>query len=81
MARLAQTADLTDFQKEILSAVRSFVHKEIIPDALELEHKDEFPEAILCTDRCHPGGPRPGGASGRDFPVATFLAREFPEDT
>jgi alkylation response protein AidB-like acyl-CoA dehydrogenase len=47
MARLAQTADLTDFQKEILSAVKTFVDKEIIPNALELEHKDEFPEAIV----------------------------------
>jgi len=47
MARLAQTPDLTDFQKEILSAVKTFVDKEIIPNALELEHKDEFPEAIV----------------------------------
>src|ERR1700755_1514588 len=47
MARLAQTADLTDFQKEILSTVKEFVDKEIIPNALDLEHKDEFPEAIV----------------------------------
>ena len=47
MARLAQTADLTDFQKEILSTVKSFVDKEIIPNARELEYKDEFPEAIV----------------------------------
>ena len=47
MARLAQTAGLTEVQTEILSAVRTFVDKEIIPYATELEHKDEFPEAIV----------------------------------
>ena len=47
MARLAQTAGLTDIQTEILSAVKSFVDKEILPYATELEHKDEFPEAIV----------------------------------
>ncbi|MCW2637179.1 MAG: Acyl-CoA dehydrogenase, partial [Blastococcus sp.] len=35
MTRLAQTADLTDIQQEILSTVRSFVDKEIIPKAQE----------------------------------------------
>ena len=47
MARLAQTAGLTDIQTEILSAVKTFVDKEIIPYATDLEHKDEFPEAIV----------------------------------
>jgi alkylation response protein AidB-like acyl-CoA dehydrogenase len=47
MARLAQTAGLTEVQTEILSAVKSFVDKEILPHATELEHKDEFPEAIV----------------------------------
>ncbi len=47
MARLAQTAGLTDIQTEILSAVKTFVDKEIIPYATELEHKDKFPEAIV----------------------------------
>jgi alkylation response protein AidB-like acyl-CoA dehydrogenase len=47
MARLAQTAGLTEVQTEILSAVKSFVDKEIIPHATDLEHKDEFPEAIV----------------------------------
>ncbi|HEY7049542.1 MAG TPA: acyl-CoA dehydrogenase family protein [Jatrophihabitantaceae bacterium] len=47
MARLAQTAGLTEFQTEILSTVKTFVEKEIIPYATELEHKDEFPEAIV----------------------------------
>ncbi len=47
MARLAQTADLTDVQQEILSTVRSFVDKEIIPHAQELEHADEYPQEIV----------------------------------
>jgi alkylation response protein AidB-like acyl-CoA dehydrogenase len=47
MARLAQTSGLTDIQQEILATVRSFVDKEILPYATDLEHKDEFPEAIV----------------------------------
>ncbi len=47
MARLAQTEGLNDIQKEILSAVRDFVNKEIIPVANELEHADEYPQAIV----------------------------------
>ena len=47
MARLAQTAGLSEFQAEILSVVRSFVDKEIIPNATALEHADEFPDAIV----------------------------------
>ncbi len=47
MARLAQTEGLTDIQRDILATVRDFVDKEILPYATELEHKDEFPEAIV----------------------------------
>src|ERR671917_403968 len=47
MTRLAQTADLTDIQREILSTVRSFVDKEIIPHAQELEHGDIYPQDIV----------------------------------
>ena len=47
MARLAQTAGLSEFQTEILSVVRTFVDKEIIPNATALEHADEFPDAIV----------------------------------
>jgi alkylation response protein AidB-like acyl-CoA dehydrogenase len=47
MARLAQTDGLTGEQQEIISAVRTFVEKEILPHATELEHKDEFPEDIV----------------------------------
>ncbi len=47
MAKLARTAGLTDVQTEILSTVRSFVDKEIIPNAQELEHGDTYPEDIV----------------------------------
>jgi alkylation response protein AidB-like acyl-CoA dehydrogenase len=47
MARLAQTAGLTDIQQEILSTVRDFVDKEIIPNAQALEHADEYPTDIV----------------------------------
>lgn len=47
MARLAQTAGLTDVQQEILKTVREFVDKEIIPVATELEHRDEYPQQIV----------------------------------
>jgi alkylation response protein AidB-like acyl-CoA dehydrogenase len=47
MARLAQTAGLTDVQQEILATVRDFVDKEIIPHAQALEHADEYPTDIV----------------------------------
>src|ERR1700716_1590249 len=47
MARLAQTAGLTDVQSEILATVRSFVDKEVIPHAQELEHSDTYPADIV----------------------------------
>ncbi|MDT0436131.1 MULTISPECIES: acyl-CoA dehydrogenase family protein [Streptomyces] len=47
MARLAQTAGLDDVQREILSTVRDFVDKEILPVATELEHRDEYPQQIV----------------------------------
>ena len=47
MARLAQTAGLSDVQREILSTVRTFVDKEIIPHAQALEHADEYPADIV----------------------------------
>ena len=47
MERLAQTEGLTDIQRDILSTVREFVDKEIIPVAMELEHKDEYPTQIV----------------------------------
>jgi alkylation response protein AidB-like acyl-CoA dehydrogenase len=47
MARLAQTDGLTEIQQEILSTVKSFVDKEIIPVAQELEHADSYPQDIV----------------------------------
>jgi alkylation response protein AidB-like acyl-CoA dehydrogenase len=47
MGRLAQTEGLTDVQQEIVSTVREFVDKEILPVATELEHADEYPSRIV----------------------------------
>ncbi len=47
MARLAQTAGLTDIQQEILATVKTFVDKEIIPNATALEHADAYPQDIV----------------------------------
>ncbi len=41
MTKLAQTlGGLSEFQAEIVSTVRQFVDKEVIPTAQELEHAD-----------------------------------------
>jgi alkylation response protein AidB-like acyl-CoA dehydrogenase len=47
MAKLAQTAGLTEIQQEILSTVRTFVDKEILPHATALEHADTYPQDIV----------------------------------
>src|SRR4249919_3873403 len=47
MGRLAQTEGLTEVQQEIVATVRDFVDKEILPVATELEHADEYPQAIV----------------------------------
>ncbi|WP_237572752.1 acyl-CoA dehydrogenase family protein [Mycolicibacterium lacusdiani] len=47
MTRLAQTVGLTDVQREIVSTVRDFVDREIIPNAQELEHSDTYPQQIV----------------------------------
>ncbi len=47
MPKLAQTFGLTDVQAEIISTVRQFVDKEIIPSAQELEHSDTYPQHIV----------------------------------
>jgi len=38
---------LTDVQKEIVETVKEFVNKEVVPVADDMEHKDEFPDAIV----------------------------------
>src|SRR5688572_27816541 len=47
MGRLCETEGLTEDQIEILKAVRTFVEKEILPVATELEHQDEYPTEIV----------------------------------
>ncbi len=47
MSRLQQTAGLTEDQTELLALVRQFVEEQIIPVATELEHRDEYPQAIV----------------------------------
>jgi alkylation response protein AidB-like acyl-CoA dehydrogenase len=39
--------ELTETQQAIVDTVREFVEKEVIPVADEMEHRDEFPEAIV----------------------------------
>ena len=39
--------ELTDTQKAIVETVRDFIDKEVVPVADEMEHKDEYPEAIV----------------------------------
>ncbi|TLG05287.1 acyl-CoA dehydrogenase [Nocardia cyriacigeorgica] len=45
--KLAQTHGLTDVQTELVAAVRTFVDKEIIPVAQELERTDTYPADIV----------------------------------
>jgi len=47
MGRLCETDGLTDDQREILKAVRTFVEEKILPVATELEHADEYPTEIV----------------------------------
>jgi alkylation response protein AidB-like acyl-CoA dehydrogenase len=47
MGRLAQTEGLSDVQQQIIAAVREFVDREIIPNAQQLEHDDEYPGKIV----------------------------------
>ncbi len=47
MTKLAQTIGLTDVQNDIISTVRQFVDKEVIPNAPELERTDTYPQAIV----------------------------------
>jgi alkylation response protein AidB-like acyl-CoA dehydrogenase len=47
MTRLQHTEGLTDEQSELLKLVRQFVDEQIIPVAMELERKDEYPTQIV----------------------------------
>jgi alkylation response protein AidB-like acyl-CoA dehydrogenase len=43
------TADLTTEQQEVVSTVRSFVERDVVPVASELEHADEYPAELVQT--------------------------------
>ena len=43
--------ELSGEQREIVSAVRAFVDRDVIPVASELEHGDEYPAALVETMR------------------------------
>ncbi len=47
MSRLQETDGLSEEQQELLKLVRQFVDEQIIPVATELEHRDEYPTAIV----------------------------------
>src|ERR1700744_753306 len=47
MSKLAETIGLTDVQNEIISTVKQFVEKKLIPSAPELERPDPYPQAIV----------------------------------
>ena len=50
--RRRMTVDgLSDEQREIVAAVGEFVDREVIPVASDLEHADEFPEALVAQMR------------------------------
>ena len=47
MERICQTEGLTEDQIQIVKAVRTFVEKQIIPVAQQLEHADQYPTEIV----------------------------------
>src|SRR5580765_2986849 len=47
MSRLQTTDGLTEEQQDLLGLVREFVDEQIIPVAMELERRDEYPQAIV----------------------------------
>ncbi len=61
MTKLAQTLGLTEFQTEIVAAVRQFVDREVIPAAQELIYR----ALVIPAVRREPPERARGGASGR----------------
>lgn len=45
----ASIAELTDEQRDILSTIREFVEKDVIPNASRFDHADEFPTELVET--------------------------------
>ncbi|HEX2111220.1 MAG TPA: acyl-CoA dehydrogenase family protein [Gaiellaceae bacterium] len=46
---MTATADLTTEQQEVVSTIRSFVERDVVPVASELEHADEYPAELVQT--------------------------------
>src|SRR3989304_5752717 len=69
-------ATLTEEQQMIVSEVRRFVEKEVIPVATELEHRDEYPAQLV--DQMKGlgmfGGTIPETYGGLELPFTTYAA-------
>ena len=77
MLPLTETEGLTDEQRDILAAVRSFVDAEIIPVASELDHTDTYPDDGGSDGKHRKAGPR-GEQHGSD--VVEPRERQQPEE-
>src|SRR3989304_852836 len=69
-------APLTEEQQMIVSEVRRFVEKEVIPVATELEHRDEYPAQLVEQMKGLGmfGATIPEEYGGRDLPFVTYAA-------
>ena len=65
---------LTETQEQILAAVRRFVEKDVLPVASELEHRDEYPAALVRTMRAMGlfGATIPAEYGGMGLDVLTY---------
>ena len=46
---MSHVFDLTDEQRLVAKTIREFVDRDVIPVAAEMEHRDEYPEALVET--------------------------------
>src|SRR5580765_2467569 len=46
---MSNVFDLTDEQRLVAKTIREFVDRDVIPVAAEMEHRDEYPEALVET--------------------------------
>src|SRR3989304_9444732 len=69
-------APLTEEQQMIVSEVRRFVEKEVIPVATELEHRDEYPAQLVEQMKGLGmfGATIPEKYGGLDLPFTTYAA-------
>lgn len=47
MPKLCETEGLTDVEQQILATARQFIEDKVLPVAGELEHRDEYPAAVV----------------------------------